>query len=334
MEITIAHTEYAPLPGTSPTEYVQPNYSAYLLNHLARANPILSSLTLSEQASVKESGKGTRTSTGTSNVQATAARGVSYTELPPFPPTINLLELAQLGASSPQSSHAILTLLLSELKLPSRPPLLLCLDGLGFAMRETKYISGTDYRPIHAHDFSIIRTFLSHLSGAQSLGPSGGMVLAATSESNRPRVEALNMALTQLESSNAPSANTSSAFTLPFLPLSSLPEAGLPQPGAISRDPFKKYDERVMSSFTPTSLPPSGPTPTDPAAATSSREKKLEVHRIPGLSREETGGLMEYWARSGIYRGRVDEKVVGEKWSLSGGGLVGELERGTVRGRL
>lgn len=36
---------------------------------------------------------------------------------------------------------------------------------------------------------------------------------------------------------------------------------------------------------------------------------------------------MEYWAKSGLLRKSVDETLLGEKWALSGGGVVGELER-------
>lgn len=36
---------------------------------------------------------------------------------------------------------------------------------------------------------------------------------------------------------------------------------------------------------------------------------------------------MEYFAQSGILREQVNDNWVGEKWSLAGGGVVGELER-------
>ena len=60
----------------------------------------------------------------------------------------------------------------------------------------------------------------------------------------------------------------------------------------------------------------------------------VDAWKIEGLSREEAKGIMEYYARSGMLRQQVDNKLVGEKWTLSGGGVIGELERGTVRMRV
>lgn len=82
---------------------------------------------------------------------------------------------------------------------------------------------------------------------------------------------------------------------------------------AVQRDPFAKYDERVLGVFS---------------------KGGVEVQRIGGVSKEEARGLMEYWAESGLCRSTVDEGLVGEKWCLSGGGCVGELERAVVRMRI
>ena len=355
MEITIAHTEYGPIPGTAPMQYLQPVYTANLLRSMAQANPILSTLKLSpdSQALATSLQNSTPPPKASSSQQASEI----LTELPPFAPTINLSALALLGADSPPHAHAIFHLLLSELKHPSpelnRPPLLFCLEGLGFAMRPTKYIDAFQFKPIHAHDFDIPRTFLSHLAGTSPLGPAGGMVLAATSESNRPRVEAMEVALGQLEQSSlslsAKMVNMAGGITVPG-------------PGIVTRDPFKRYDERVMSLFgagldkpslpAPSSAqsnsnetdhskdpsippPPSSPNSTDPPSIASLAGKGgIQPHRLQGLTRAEAGALLEYWARSGIVRQKVDEQFVGEKWSLAGGGIVGELERGVIRSRM
>lgn len=109
-------------------------------------------------------------------------------------------------------------------------------------------------------------------------------MLAATSNSNNPVVPSLNLALAQLEGNEA-----------------------------VQKDPFKKYDERVLDVF--------------------NKEGMVGVQRIGGVGKEEARSLMEYWAKSGVCRQRVDEGFVGEKWSLSGGGVVGELERAVVRMR-
>jgi small subunit ribosomal protein S29 len=78
------------------------------------------------------------------------------------------------------------------------------------------------------------------------------------------------------------------------------------------RDPYeKKYDER-----------------SDPAL------QGLEVMQLKGLSKLEARGLMEYWAKSGVLRSRVDEKTVTEKWAVAGNGIVGEIERNALLMRI
>lgn len=111
-------------------------------------------------------------------------------------------------------------------------------------------------------------------------------MMAATSNSNNPVVPSLNLALAQLEGNEA-----------------------------VKKDPFQKYDERVLDVFS------------------KKGEGVVGVQRIGGVGKEEARSLMEYWAKSGVCRQRVDEGFVGEKWSLSGGGVVGELERAVVRMR-
>jgi small subunit ribosomal protein S29 len=56
----------------------------------------------------------------------------------------------------------------------------------------------------------------------------------------------------------------------------------------------------------------------------------IEVLGLKGLSKAEARGLMEYWARSGVLRSRVDEDTVAEKWALAGNGIVGEIQRGAL----
>ena len=258
-DLILAQTEYAPLPSTTnPTLYTQRTYTAALLSSISRSNPILTDLQLSQPALTSD--------------------------LPiPIPPNISLSRLALLGASDPETAWPIFQLLLTELKKPGRPPLTLCLDGLAHVMCDTRYISAPKYQPIHAHDFTIIKFFLDHLSGAEGL-PNGGAVLAATSNSNNPVIPSLNLALSQLEGNQA-----------------------------VQRDPFAKYDERVLDVF---------------------NKGGVEVQRIGGITKEDARALMEYWARSGVCRQTVDEGFVGEKWSLSGGGVVGELERAVLRMRI
>lgn len=61
---------------------------------------------------------------------------------------------------------------------------------------------------------------------------------------------------------------------------------------------------------------------------------KSVANKVEGLTKAEAKGLMEYYAKSGLLRGDVTDRLVGEKWSLSGGGVIGELERATVRIRV
>lgn len=53
----------------------------------------------------------------------------------------------------------------------------------------------------------------------------------------------------------------------------------------------------------------------------------VEVFKLEGLTRKETRGYLEYWARSGLLTRRINEAYVGEVWALSGHGLIGQMER-------
>lgn len=104
----------------------------------------------------------------------------------------------------------------------------------------------------------------------------------------------------------------------PQLPTLKLALAQLENPDArdAQRDPFKAYDERVLHVLD----------------ASKNEAGGVEVQRLAGVSKGDARALMEYWARSGLLRARVDEGLVGEKWTVSGGGVVGELERAVVLG--
>ncbi|KAF2405062.1 hypothetical protein EJ06DRAFT_501996 [Trichodelitschia bisporula] len=59
----------------------------------------------------------------------------------------------------------------------------------------------------------------------------------------------------------------------------------------------------------------------------------VEALKLEGLSKAEARAVIEYWAGNGMVRSRVEEGFVGEKWTLAGGGVVGELEKAVVRMR-
>lgn len=70
-------------------------------------------------------------------------------------------------------------------------------------------------------------------------------------------------------------------------------------------DPFKTLDDRVVNVM----------------------KDNVELVKVKPLARPDTRTLLEYYAASGLLRETIDEKRVGEKWTLSGGGIVGEVER-------
>lgn len=264
MELTIGHTAYAPLDGTNPTQYFQKNYTASLLGQIAKANEkVLENLKLSQKHTLPISVKEDTT----------------------------LLQLAQLGAKEADVAWPVLQAFWKELTAPSgeealaRPPVMVCLDNISFILNNSEYID-RDAKPIHAHDFVLVRHFINLLNGTAKLR-NGGMVLAATSGSNSPKSNALDFAIETIE------ARQAGAKDLP------------------TWDPYKKIDERSLSALS-----------------------NAEALNVKGLSREEARAIMEYYAQSGMMRRTVDENLVSEKWTVSGGGIIGELERATVKYRI
>ncbi|KAK4205216.1 putative mitochondrial SSU ribosomal protein S23 precursor [Triangularia verruculosa] len=74
------------------------------------------------------------------------------------------------------------------------------------------------------------------------------------------------------------------------------------------KDPyFKGYDERVERVL-----------------------RSVEVLEVNRIGKREARSLMEYWAASGLLRTTVDEQTVSEKWTLGGGGVLGEMERAAL----
>jgi small subunit ribosomal protein S29 len=59
----------------------------------------------------------------------------------------------------------------------------------------------------------------------------------------------------------------------------------------------------------------------------------LDTLRLQGVSREEAKSIIEYWAFNGLVRERIADSWIGEKWTMSGGGVLGELEKAVVRMR-
>ena len=79
----------------------------------------------------------------------------------------------------------------------------------------------------------------------------------------------------------------------------------------LTPNPYIKHDFRVLPTFS-----------------------TVPILRVDGLSRVESRTVLEYYAKSGMLRTAVDERLVAEVWTLAGGGVVGELERMTARLRI
>ncbi|KAL1614035.1 hypothetical protein SLS54_010105 [Diplodia seriata] len=267
MELTIGHTAYAALDGKNPTQYVQKNYTASLLSQIAKANgKVLESLELAHKHTLPVALKGH-----------------------------TLLHLVQSGAQDADVAWPVLQAFWRELTTPSnkekaeeglvRPPVMVCMDNLSFIMNNSEYL-GREGKPIHAHDFVLVRHFVNLLNGTAKL-PNGGIVLAATSGSNSPKSHALDFAIETIE------AKQTGDKDLP------------------SWNPYKKVDERSLKALS-----------------------NVETMHVKGLTREEARAIIEYYAQSGMMRRTVDENLVSEKWTVSGGGIIGELERATVKYRI
>lgn len=204
----------------------------------------------------------------------------------------DLHHLALIGAQNPSMSWTVWQALWKELTSPSqqkRPPVLVALDGIDSWMTLSKYRSA-EYNLIHAHQLVPIRHFLEILfnkSGAGQLA-NGGMVLAATTGSNSPSVPTFEILLKQVEARERGLNMGNERFPMP--------------------KPYEPVDQRVLGLL--------------------QGSEGLTVQRLKGLEKDvEAKGLLEYFARSGVMREVVNDSTVGEKWSLAGGGVVGELAR-------
>lgn len=100
---------------------------------------------------------------------------------------------------------------------------MLAVDGLSHIMRHSEYLSA-DVKPIHAHDLTLVRHFVDHLSGVKKL-PNGGIILGSTSQSNSPTSPALDFSIGVAEARQKGLEN-------------------LPQ-----WNPYKNVDERVMEAL-------------------------------------------------------------------------------------
>ncbi|EED18255.1 mitochondrial ribosomal protein DAP3, putative [Talaromyces stipitatus ATCC 10500] len=287
-DLVIAQTAYAPIPDTNPVQYVQEQATSELLQRTVLANEeVLSKLHVA----------------------------LEHPELKSLiRPKMTLDELARLGIQDVTISWPVFQAFWAELNATApptkdtddkakssfepRPPVLVTVDGLSHWMQDSKY-RNADFKPIHAHDLAFVKHFLSLLQPASSNNnnnkpqlPNGGILLYATSGSNNPSVPSFDIALDQLAARQQGIAESSADF---------------PEP-----DPYAKIDNRVLNLF---------------KQASTSKSSSLELQTLGGLSRSEARGFMEYFARSGILQEKITEEWVSEKWSIAGGGIIGEMEK-------
>jgi small subunit ribosomal protein S29 len=204
----------------------------------------------------------------------------------------DLHRLALLGAENSKLSWKVWQAVWKELTSPSqgqRPPVLVALDGIDHWMTLSKYRSA-EYNPIHAHQLAPIRHFLDVLFNKDGAGQlaNGGMILAATTGSNTPSVPTFELLLKQLEAQERGLKIGDSGFPMP--------------------EPYQAVDQRVLDLL--------------------AGSNELHVQKLKGLEKDvEARGLLEYFAKSGVMREAVSVTSVGEKWSLAGGGVIGEMAR-------
>jgi small subunit ribosomal protein S29 len=122
----------------------------------------------------------------------------------------------------------------------------------------------------------------------------GGMILAATSGSNSPNFPDFRLLLRQLSGRASGLDVTDQDFPMP--------------------EPYRKVDQRVLNML--------------------GGSEETTVRTLRGLSRDEARGLLEYFARSGVLKENITEATVGEKWTLSGGGVIGEMANLSKRVRV
>ncbi|KAI7307175.1 hypothetical protein KC315_g13861, partial [Hortaea werneckii] len=286
----------------------------------------------------------------------------------PVQSNITLLRFAELGATDAELAWPVWQALWAELLAPSqpskeglhRPPIFVSLDGLEYIMRDSAYLSA-EAQPVHAHDLLLARDFVNLLSGSTGL-PNGGTVLAAGSAGNRPSVPTLDFFLNRnhLETCNR-SYNAivdrlaqqiptlKNPADLDLTELDNLPPNSLPPFFLTRLDTLKSrlretkdlaQVSRVLKDHNPAVLQEWNPyLPIDTRVAETMKPSTgkggagTPVQKLAGLSKTEARGIMEYYAQSGMLRQTVTEGLVSERWSLSGEGVVGELEKGSVRAR-
>ncbi|EGX91416.1 mitochondrial ribosomal protein DAP3, putative [Cordyceps militaris CM01] len=173
-DLVNAHTDYSPVPNSEPMQFTQPTYTLNLLQNILKANKATLEKLKVEQKSSLTGG---------------LLEGASLADL-----VTNIRE--------PDAAWPGFCALWSELTLPGRPPVLMALDGLTFANKDSQYRDPA-FNKVHAHNLTLLGHFFRALAGAAPM-PNGGAVIAADSASNTPaRHPSEALVLAQLEAGQA-----------------------------------------------------------------------------------------------------------------------------------
>jgi small subunit ribosomal protein S29 len=211
-------------------------------------------------------------------------------------------------------------------------------------MGDSKYTALNEegkLKPVHAHDFVQVRHFIEHLSGERELG-NGGMVLAATSLSEHIKSAALDVVIKAAEARQEKGEVKVSDFYDPYQKLDMRAlrkltrDMSSPQTTTTETSSAAKPTETIEatgSSEATTSAESATPSETsETTAITTKRDSEgLGVIRLQGITKPEAKNILEYWATSGMIRRQIEEKFVADQWTISGGGVLRELEKGCLR---
>jgi len=209
----------------------------------------------------------------------------------PLQANLSLSGLASLGVSDPEIAWPVFQALWTELTTSSSRRPPILISLDGLA-----HISRfSEYLAPSMHFIHAHDLALVHHFMSYLSGtrslPNGGLVLAADSNSNRPSTPALDLAIRQNEARQAAAA----------------PDAADP-PMHDPENPYMSIDDRTLLAL-----------------------RGVDVMRLKGFTKDQARAVMEYYAKSGMLRQTVTERLVSDRWTLAGGGVVGELERATLK---
>jgi len=157
--------------------FTQPSYTANLLQDICKANgPLLHTLFCARDYSK-----------------------ISF--LAHLPPKPTLQDLASSVRELEFAWPTFLALWTELTRVPGRPPVMFCLEGLQYVMQESAY-RDPSFNKVHAHELTLVRTFVDALSGKAAF-VNGGAVLAVSGGNDTDRIPSLDLALSQITAGSA-----------------------------------------------------------------------------------------------------------------------------------